>query len=193
MARASLKEKILQEGLRVVHEKGFCASSVRDIVQAAGVPQGSFTNHFASKEAFGLEILNLYFENSQQLIHDTLLKDSKKPIKRLRAYLDAHKKMLDTGFLEKGCLYGNFTAEASENSEMIRQRLVEIYDWLRECIEYCLKAAIAAQELPESFPTKEVASFIISSLQGAMLVGKADRNTSTMQAFINVLFSNVLR
>lgn len=193
MARASLREKILQEGLRVVHEKGFCASSVRDIVQAAGVPQGSFTNHFASKEAFGLDILNLYFENSLPLVHETLLKDSKKPLKRLRAYIDAHKKMLNNGYVEKGCLYGNFTAEASEHSEMIRLRLVEIYDWLKECLEYCLKAAIAEKELPVDFPTKDVASFILSSLQGAMLIGKADRDASTMRAFINVLFANVLR
>lgn len=56
MSRPSNKEKLLTDGLRLVHERGFGASSVRDITQAAGVPQGSFTNHFASKEAFGLEI-----------------------------------------------------------------------------------------------------------------------------------------
>ena len=57
MPKPSHREKILTEGLRVVHERGFAGASVRDIVQAAGVPQGSFTNHFASKEAFGLEVL----------------------------------------------------------------------------------------------------------------------------------------
>ncbi len=56
MPRPSNKEKLLADGLRLVHERGFGASSVRDITQAAGVSQGSFTNHFASKEAFGLEI-----------------------------------------------------------------------------------------------------------------------------------------
>src|SRR5882672_1420 len=55
MARESHKQKLLTEGLRVVHERGYGGASVRDIVAAAGVPHGSFTNHFASKEAFGLE------------------------------------------------------------------------------------------------------------------------------------------
>jgi len=45
MARPANREKILTAGLRVVHERGFGGASVRDIVQAAGVPQGSFTCH----------------------------------------------------------------------------------------------------------------------------------------------------
>jgi hypothetical protein len=55
VSRSPNREKILTEGLRVVHERGFAGASVRDIVEAAKVPQGSFTNHFASKEAFCLE------------------------------------------------------------------------------------------------------------------------------------------
>ena len=55
-----------------MHERGYAGASVRDIVQAAGVPQGSFTNHFASKEAFGLEILDLYFATSCEVRRETL-------------------------------------------------------------------------------------------------------------------------
>lgn len=76
MARPSHKGKLLSEGLRLVHERGFGASSVRDIVQAAGVPQGSFTNHFASKEAFGLEIIEIierYHEMTSAAVGATLI------------------------------------------------------------------------------------------------------------------------
>ena len=47
-------------------------SSVRDIVRAAGVPQGSFTNHFASKEVFALEALDLYYARSCKMMRETL-------------------------------------------------------------------------------------------------------------------------
>ncbi len=76
MPKPSNRQKILTEGLRVVHERGFAGASVRDIVQAAGVPQGSFTNHFASKEAFGLEILDLYFDRGCEVVRDTLRNDA---------------------------------------------------------------------------------------------------------------------
>ena len=72
MARPSNRDKILAEGLRVVHERGFAAASVRDIASAAIVPLGSFTNHFLSKEAFGLEILGIYAANHQEVAARTL-------------------------------------------------------------------------------------------------------------------------
>src|ERR1700744_6170943 len=75
MPRPSHRGKILAEGLKVVHAQGFAGASVRDIVHAAGVPQGSFTNHFASKEAFGLEILDLYFSNGMAVLGETLRND----------------------------------------------------------------------------------------------------------------------
>src|ERR1700684_2036189 len=88
MSKLSNRERILTEGLRVVHERGFANASVRDIVQAAGVPQGSFTNHFASKEAFGLEIIDIYSENTRRNIAATLRNDALDPLERLAAYID---------------------------------------------------------------------------------------------------------
>ncbi len=85
MAKPSNRDKILTEGLRVVHERGFGGASVRDIVQAAGVPQGSFTNHFASKEAFGLEVIDRYFANATNTMRETLRNDALPPLQRLRA------------------------------------------------------------------------------------------------------------
>jgi TetR/AcrR family transcriptional repressor of nem operon len=193
MAKPSHREKILTEGLKVVHERGFAGASVRDIVQAAGVPQGSFTNHFVSKEAFGLEIIDLYFEHSQVKINETLLNPDLKPIERVLAYVDFHQDFLECGYMNKGCLYGNFTAESTENSELIRNRLVEIYAWLTDTITECLEQAIKVDELPGGFHTREVALFIISSIQGAMLLAKAQRNTAALKGLRRILADSILR
>src|ERR1700685_4555484 len=71
MSRISNRDKLLDKGLQVVLQRGYVGASVRDIVEAAGVPQGSFTNHFASKEAFSLEVLELYFADSCVMMRDT--------------------------------------------------------------------------------------------------------------------------
>src|SRR3979490_1777457 len=109
MPKPSNREKILSEGLKVVHARGFANASVRDIVQAAGVPQGSFTNHFAWKEAFGLEVIDLYFASSAEAIRQTLRNDSLPPLQRLRAGLGAGKHSLNRDGMRNGCLFGNFT------------------------------------------------------------------------------------
>src|SRR6185312_7860204 len=103
MPKPSNREKILAEGLRVVHERGFAGASVRDIVQAAGVPQGSFTNHFASKEAFGLEIIELYYQNSRRTIAETLRNDALPPLERLTEYIDRTKERLKGNSMKNGC------------------------------------------------------------------------------------------
>jgi TetR/AcrR family transcriptional repressor of nem operon len=73
MPKPSNREQILKEGFRVVLERGYCGASVRDIVEAAGVPQGSFTNHFESKDAFCLEVLERYFDLVRTTIEETRL------------------------------------------------------------------------------------------------------------------------
>ncbi len=193
MPRPSNREKILTEGLRVVHKRGFAGASVRDIVQAAGVPQGSFTNHFASKEAFSLEILDLYLANGRELMCETLRNDSLPPLARLRAYIDAGKNRLNKDGMRNGCLFGNFAAEASDHSELIRHRLVEIFAEVRDSIAYCLTAAVRAGELPRNFECDDVAGFIVSSLQGANLLAKAQRSPAAVEGFERILFSTILR
>jgi TetR/AcrR family transcriptional regulator, transcriptional repressor for nem operon len=193
MVKPSNREKILTEGLRVVHAHGYAGASVRDIVQAAGVPQGSFTNHFASKEAFGLEILELYFANGREAMRQTLRNDELPPLERLRDYIDANKARLNKDSMRNGCLFGNFTAEASDHSELIRNRLVEIFAEVQDAVAYCLKAAVTAGELPAGFKCNEVAGFIVSSLQGANLLAKAQRSPVPVDRFKQVLFSTVLR
>ena len=189
MPKTSNRERILTEGLRVVHERGFANASVRDIVQAAGVPQGSFTNHFTSKEAFGLEIIEIYYENSRRNIAETLRNDALDPLERLAAYIDLLKERLNGDSMRNGCLFGNFTAEACESSDPIRRRLVEGYAETREGFAYCLRAAVAAGEIAPTTDCDEIAGFIVSSLQGAILISKAHQSPEPIERFKRVLTS----
>jgi TetR/AcrR family transcriptional repressor of nem operon len=193
VGKPSNRAKILTEGLRVVHERGFAGASVRDIVQAAGVPQGSFTNHFASKEAFCLEILDLYFEGTRAIIDQTLRNESLPPLKRLRAFVDAQIEYLDRNGWRNGCLVGNFTAEASEHSEAIRKRIVEIFEEIRQSVAYCLRAAVKSGELSRKNDCDELAGFLIAALQGAILLSKAERTAVPIERFKHLLFSTLLR
>ena len=193
MSKISNRDKILTEGMRVVHQHGFAGASVRDIVQAAGVPQGSFTNHFASKEAFGLEVIDLYLTNSRAVMRDTLLNDALAPLQRLGAYIDAGMNRLNKDSMRNGCLFGNFTAEACDQSESMRQKLLDVFAEVRRSVAYCLKAAVDAGELRPDFDCDEVAAFIVSSLQGANLLAKAERSPAPVERLKRMLFSTILR
>ena len=192
MARPSHKEKLLERGLERVHARGFEGSSVRDIVQAAGVPQGSFTNHFTSKEAFGLEILERYHDMTSAAVRATLRNDSLPPLRRLRAWIDGQLVYLRKHEMRRGCLYGNMSAEASEQSAAIRARVASVFAENEASVAYCLDAAIDAGELAPNTDVRELAGFIVSSLQGAILVAKAQRSPVPVERFERVLFQYML-
>jgi TetR/AcrR family transcriptional regulator, transcriptional repressor for nem operon len=192
VSKPSNREKILNEGLRVVQGRGFAGASVRDIVRAAGVPQGSFTNHFASKEAFCLEILDRYFADVRAMIDRTLRNDALPPLKRLRAFVDAQIKYLNRIGWQNGCLIGNFSAEASEHSELIRTRLVDIFEEMRQSVAYCLRAAVQLGELPQKTDCEELGGFLVASLQGAILQSKAERRSVPIERFKRLIFSTLL-
>jgi TetR/AcrR family transcriptional repressor of nem operon len=85
MAGSDAKAKIIQAAFQLFHEAGYNGSSIQDIVNAAGLPKGTFYNHFKSKELLALEILKQYSD----LIHSTLSADSKvSPLKRLREHFE---------------------------------------------------------------------------------------------------------
>jgi TetR/AcrR family transcriptional regulator, transcriptional repressor for nem operon len=192
MPKPSHREKLLHEGLNVVLSQGYSGASVRDIVRAAGVPQGSFTNHFTSKEAFAQEVLDLYFGRVRDMVEKTLRNDSLPPLRRLRAWIDLQIAFLKKGDCRTGCLIGNFSIEASDQSELIRQRLIEIAKEISESLIYCLKAGIDAGELSASNDVREMASFLYSSLQGAILQSKVDQSIKPLELFKKVLFSQIL-
>ncbi len=192
MSRPSNKDKLLTDGLRLVHHQGFGASSVRDITQAAGVPLGSFTNHFASKEAFGLEILERYREMTSAAVRATLRNDRLPPLRRLRAWIDGQLEYLRKDEMRRGCLYGNLSAEASEASDAIRFRVASVFAENQASVAYCLEAAIEAGELAPKTDVQELGGFIVSSLQGAILVAKSQRSPIPVERFRRVLFQRLL-
>jgi TetR/AcrR family transcriptional repressor of nem operon len=63
---------------------------------------------------------------------------------------------------------------------------------INDSIVYCLKAAMDAGELSPSTDVREVASFLYSSWQGAILQSKVEQSIKPLERFKRVLFTQVL-
>jgi len=100
---------------------------VRDICAAASAPQGSFTNHFRSKEAFAGEVLDRYFDYLKELVAQALKDETLTPRERLKRYLDVITGKLERDGWRIGCLIGDLSLEASSQSQRLRKRLDSIF------------------------------------------------------------------
>ena len=78
-------------------------------------------------------------------------------------------------------------------TEPMRRRLNAMFAQMRVAIATCLRAAVVAGELPKDFDCDEIAGFIQTSMQGAVLLGKAERSVEPVERFKKTLFHKVLR
>ena len=191
MPKPSNKNDIIAAGLRVMFRKGYNGAGVRDVVAEAGVPQGSFTNHFRSKEAFAAEVLDQYFAHTRELVGQALNDRSLGPRARLLRYLDIiTQRLADDDYL-RGCLIGDFSIEVSQTSELLRERLVAIYQEWRKPFERCITEAQQAGEISTRFSPNDLADFLLVSWEGAILRMKVDRNAEPLDRFTRIAFAAV--
>jgi TetR/AcrR family transcriptional regulator, transcriptional repressor for nem operon len=193
MTKPSLRERILDAGLKVMFQQGYIGSGVRDIVAEAKAPQGSFTNHFRSKEAFAAEVLERYFATTKGLAAEALEDKSLAPRERLRRYLDIITRRLSADNFMRGCLIGDFSLEAAPYSEMIRKRLAAIFVEWRAPFAACIAEAQAAGDIAPTFPPDELAEFLLASWEGAILRVKVERNAAPLERFKTIAFATVFK
>jgi TetR/AcrR family transcriptional repressor of nem operon len=191
MARPSLRDEILDAGLTVMFRSGYAGSSVRDIMAEADGPQGSFTNHFRSKEAFAGEVLGRYFDHVRSLVSAALDDRSLTPRERLRRYLDIITDRLAQDGFRRGCLIGDFSLEAAPQSESLREQLAVIFAEWRTPFAECIAEGQAAGQIASTFPPIELAEFLLASWEGAILRMKVDRDATALERFKTIAFHTV--
>src|SRR5579863_9029689 len=111
MARPSLREKLASSAVDTLHTLGFKGCSIQDITAAAGVPKGSFFNHFENKEDLAIDALRRYLEGSRS---DLLFEEGVPPLERLRNHFTFLSERLVSWGFERGCMMGLFAAEMAQ-------------------------------------------------------------------------------
>lgn len=193
MSKPSLREDILNAGLKVMFRSGYQGATVRDICEAAGAPHGSFTNHFRSKEAFAQEVLDRYFANTKGYVREALEDRSRSPRQRLQRYLEIISGVLKDDEWNRGCLIGDFSLETSSQSETLRQRLEAIFEEWRAPFAACIAEAQVTGEIDSTFDPTDLAEFLLASWEGAILRMKVERGPASLERFRKIAFQTVFK
>ena len=193
MPKPSNRDRIVKAGLEVMYREGYGGAGVREIVAEASAPQGSFTNHFRSKEDFAREVLDLYFDYTKRAVVEALEDRSLNPRERLGRYLDIITGRFAAAKFGRGCLIGDFSLEAAPQSEMLRTRLTEIFAEWRAPFAACIAEGQATGEIAATFAPEDLADFLLSSWEGAILRMKVERNAEPLERFKRIAFATVFK
>lgn len=189
MPKPNVKEKVLEAGLHMIHLNGFNGCSVQDITSYAGVPKGSFYNHFTSKDDLALQSLDRFWANGDE--RRNILKNiDLEPVVRLREFFNALTQAIINNKYEKGCLIGNISTELSVN-QIIREKLVSIYHAWRVLVEQCIQEAKDKKQLKVDLPAATVADFLINSWEGATMRAKVEKKSKPFDEFNQIVFSSL--
>jgi TetR/AcrR family transcriptional repressor of nem operon len=166
-----VRKRLLAAGLHLIHTRGFAASGVKDITEAAGVPKGSFYAYFPSKEAFAGSILEAYWADIETRLVP-ILRGEGSMRERITRFFHALADDHEAANFLLGCLLGNLSLELSSSSEPIRTQLVNILERWGGALAECLRSG----DLREDLDADEIASQLIEAWEGAALRGKMIRS-----------------
>jgi TetR/AcrR family transcriptional regulator, transcriptional repressor for nem operon len=191
MAKPDVRERLLTAGLEALHKRGFNATGVQDITDAAKVPKGSFYNHFESKDALGVEVVARWGEKAGER-RKALVAGTGKPLARLRAYFKALNELGPATGFQRGCLMGNFSAELSNQSAAIRTALEKGFDdWTRDVAQVIAEAQKAG-DVSKDMSASALAGFLIDAWEGAVLRARVEKSAAALDAFLAVAFNKIL-
>lgn len=117
------RSAILATGQAIMSHKGFSAVGLTEILNAAGVPKGSFYHYFASKDAFGEAMLAAYFEDYLGEIDAILARPGLTGAERLMLYFSNWREAQGAFECQGRCLAVKLGAEVADLSEAMRLAL----------------------------------------------------------------------
>jgi TetR/AcrR family transcriptional repressor of nem operon len=188
--RINTREEIVQAGLKCLVENGFNAVGVQEITDAAGVPKGSFYNHFESKEALGLEIVERYGANQKR--REILTDPTVPPLQRLRRHFDRITALYVDSHFTRNCILGGFSAELANQSETIREGLRKLYGQWTKDIEATIAEAQTKGEIANKTKAADMAAFLLDSYEGALLRARVERSRKPFDRFMKFAFGELL-
>jgi TetR/AcrR family transcriptional regulator, transcriptional repressor for nem operon len=196
MARASVRDRLVASAVEVFHARGFNGCSVQDIVDAAGVPKGSFYNHFDSKEALGVEVVRAYTALVGAYVVEAgaadILSGEGTPLQRIRAYFEAVIEQNVSCGVRKGCLLGNFAIELAPHSAEIATAVTGALDNWSAAVALALAQAQDAGELSQDADVDSLARYLVDGYEGAATRAKLIGDRAPMDEFIRTTFDFLL-
>ena len=183
MTEKSTREHLIDVGLGLMHQNGYNATGLNDLLKAADVPKGSFYHHFGSKEDFAAAALERYGMRERAHAAAILNDATVRPLKRLRRYFSDLARIYGQKGAIPGCMMGRFSLEIAEASPILRKQISATFDHWQHTIAMVIQQAIAQKELPADTDAESLAGFLLNSWEGALLRSQAEKSDAPLEIF----------
>jgi TetR/AcrR family transcriptional repressor of nem operon len=187
----AIPERLLAAGLDLFLRRGYNGTGIQQITDQAGVPKGSFYNHFASKEAFGAAIVDLYSEHALRLWKRWMRGAPAEPMAAIRHVFGAMVDYHERSGCSLGCLIGNLAAELAPASKLCRKRLLAAQLAWRERLAELIHTAQDIGEVRDDIDPSALAALTWSVWEGGLLRMKVEGSVRPLRASMAMVLDHV--
>ncbi len=191
--KESTKDKIIAAGAEIIHRKGFHHTGIQEVLQAAGVPKGSFYFYFKNKEDFGLQVIDHFNEVFAGIAEPILNNRSVPPLQRIEQLLDFFIELFTGLEYTCGCPIGNLSQELGDLDPVFSRKLLDAVELMASLYTNVLEEAQTSGDLDRSLNPRETALFIISGWHGALIRMKIVKNTAPLENHKRFIMTSILQ
>ena len=199
-ARHESKTKFLQAAIRVIRVKGYTATRVEDVCEAAGLTKGSFFHHFDSKDELALAAADYWIEGTEAQFGSASYHELADPLERLLAYVDLRKAMLTGELSDFTCLAGTMVQEVYDTHPAIREACNRGISGHAKTLERDIGEAMRKYGATGKWTARSLALYIQAVLQGSFILAKAKGGPAVatdcvdhLRNYIKLLFQQMER
>ncbi|HEY6284672.1 MAG TPA: TetR/AcrR family transcriptional regulator [Ktedonobacteraceae bacterium] len=174
------RERILARSAQLFNRQGYFGASLADIMRETGLEKGGIYNHFTSKEQLALESFDYTYGLVQQRVRHALT-GKFNAIERLLAIVSVFQGIIEDPPVAGGCPILNTAIEADDANESLRDRARSAMDNWRTTIHRIVNKGIERQEIRPEVDADEVASILIATLEGAIMLSNLYKDPIYMQ------------
>lgn len=174
------RQHILCTGKHIIAAKGFSSVGLAELLQASGVPKGSFYHYFKSKELFGQALLEDYFTGYLTQLDTLLQAPGLSGRERLLRYFEQWRTTQADDCDEQKCLVVKLSAEVSDLSETMRLTLRDGTERVIARLAQCITGAVEDGSLAALEPLP-MARTLYALWLGASLLAKLHRNAEPLE------------
>jgi len=176
------RDRIILAGLRLFAAKGYQSTSIVDLLQEADAHSGSFYHFFPTKQDLLLAVLKTYRDTIEPMLLAPAWDGIVDPIAKVFALLAVYRRALENSGCTYGCPIGSLALELHEPDPPVRELLsVNFSGWVSH-IRACLDAA--RSRLPRSVNTEQLATFVLTTMEGGVMQARTHRSLSAFDASV---------
>jgi len=186
-SRHESKTRLLDAALYVIRAKGYSATRIEDICEAAGLTKGSFFHHFKSKEELALAAGEHFSVMAEGIFSIAPYQSLTDPLERLLGYVDFRKATLQGELPDYTCLLGTMVQETYETHPLIRKACDRCIGAHAATLVPDIEAAIRKYGIAAEWSVESLAYYTQSVIQGAFILAKAQHSPEVAAACLDHL------